>query len=194
MKPADNRYEPLPSFTKLPGWLWGKLSPREQRQLGIATALVAALLAVFLTNLILVGRKEAADERAREAAYALQKKRDLREDQRPRRARLEAGVAPAQALESEITADVQARVRAGLLEGPVVGTSCTPIGNAPDAFNCFTLSSRRKSTHTIESGYRFSAKANTATGALAWCKRNPRPLHPETEDFLVLPVSKDCLP
>ena len=149
---------------------------------------------MFLTNLILVGRQEAADERAREVAYALQKKRDLREDQRPRRARIETGAAPAPALEREITADVKARVRAGLLEGPVVATSCTPIGNAPGAFHCFTLSSRRKSTRTIESGYRFSAKANLATGALAWCKRNPRPLHPETEDFLVLPVSKDCLP
>jgi len=149
---------------------------------------------VLLADLISTGNRQAEEERAREKAAAAEAKRDLAEDQRPRRATLPEGAAARPALERGITADVRGRVRAGLLEGPIAATTCIAIGNGRGAYNCFTLSSRREAIRTIESGYRFSAKADLATGALAWCKRNPRPLHPDTGYFVVLPVSADCLP
>lgn len=191
---AQERYEPLPGFTRLPGWLLGKLSRRARRRLAVAAVVIGVVVSLLLADLIATGHRQAAEQRKRDAATLAQFKRDLAEDQRPRRARLAPGTGPGAALERAVTADVRARVKAGLLEGPVVGTSCTAIGNAPGAFHCFTLSTRRRSTRTIEVGYRFSAKADTAAGTLAWCKRNPRPLHPDTSGFIVLPVSKDCLP
>jgi hypothetical protein len=178
----------------VPGWLLGKLSRRGRRRLGVATLVFAAALTVFLADLIATGHRQAEEQRQRDVALAAKNRERLREDQRPRRAPLATGAAAAPALEHAITRDVRARVRAGLLEGPVKGTRCTPIGGTPAAFNCFTLSRRQTSTRTIVSGYRFSAKADLDAGRLAWCKRNPRPIHPDTGYFVELPVSLDCLP
>ena len=30
------------------------------------------------------------------------------------------------------------------------------------------------------------------TGAVAWCKENPQPLHADQEEFVVVPLSKAC--
>jgi hypothetical protein len=43
----------------------------------------------------------------------------------------------------------------------------------------------------LESGYRFSARAQLPAGTLAWCKENPRPLHP-TSYVLSIPTSPEC--
>jgi hypothetical protein len=40
------------------------------------------------------------------------------------------------------------------------------------------LRSRHTSIRRIETGYRFSARADLTRHTLTWCKRNPRPLHP----------------
>ena len=98
------------------------------------------------------------------------------------------------ALEAAITRDIRGRAKAGLLDGPVKGTACTPIGGTDGAYNCFTLGRQVTATRTIANGYRISAKVNAAAGTMAWCKRNPRPIHPDTGYFVELPVSADCRP
>jgi hypothetical protein len=161
----------------------------------VASIVLSVALAALLADLITTGNRQAAERRRDEAAFAQAKVARLTEDQRPRRAGLAQGAAVAPALERAVTADVRDRVRAGLLEGPVRGTQCTLIGDTGGAaYHCFTLSRRSATTRTLENGYRFSAKVNPAAGTLTWCKRNPRPLHPDTASFLELPVSKDCLP
>ncbi|HEX2126695.1 MAG TPA: hypothetical protein VHF45_09070 [Thermoleophilaceae bacterium] len=44
----------------------------------------------------------------------------------------------------------------------------------------------------LASGYRVRARVELATGAVAWCKENPRPLHPDTEEFVAVPLSRAC--
>ncbi|MBA3438085.1 MAG: hypothetical protein H0U14_08805 [Thermoleophilaceae bacterium] len=80
----------------------------------------------------------------------------------------------------------------------MAATRCERIG-APRrrraaGFNCFTLRTTRNAGYTIETGYRFSARVDARRGALAWCKRNPRPIHPDTGYFVTVPVSRACLP
>ena len=44
----------------------------------------------------------------------------------------------------------------------------------------------------LVSGYRFRARVINDTGAVAWCKENPQPLHADQEEFVVVPLSKAC--
>ncbi len=153
------------------------------------------MFAVLLADLIATGNRQAAEQRRSDEAAMRARLDRLKEDQRPRRARLAAGAAAVPALERAITADVRGRVAAGLLDGPVRSTSCTVIGNTRGrSYNCFTLSRRIYSTRDLENGYRFSAKVDPAAGTLLWCKTNPRPLHPDTANYPTVPLSRECLP
>ena len=98
-------------------------------------------------------------------------------------------------LESAITRDLRARIAAGKLEGPLLATSCDPVSvrtRLGANYNCFALTDRTRSGgRVLESGYRLSARAELPAGTLAWCKENPRPLHP-TSYVLSVPISADC--
>jgi hypothetical protein len=137
--------------------------------------------------------------------------REPREDRCPRRAELPAGarrrveaaggltddaaarLAGAHLAEA-IAADVRSRIRAGTLEGPLLETSCDPVevrGARGAGYNCFALTGRRETGgRVIESGYRFSARADLPA-KLVWCKENPRPLHP-TSYVISIPISPEC--
>jgi hypothetical protein len=98
-------------------------------------------------------------------------------------------------LESAIARDVRSRIAAGKLEGPLLQASCDPVRDRSRLganYNCFVLTDRTRSgDRVLESGYRFSARAQLPAGTLAWCKENPRPLHP-TSYVLSVPISTDC--
>ena len=101
-------------------------------------------------------------------------------------------------MEDGITADVQSRIRAGLLEGPARDTECRPVRDraAREAsYNCFTLSDRRdfraQGVGDLSVGYRFSGRADLAAAQLFWCKENPQPLHP-TSFVVKVPLSTRC--
>ena len=161
----------------------------------MASLAVAAVVAVLMADLIATGERQAADQRRADAQFAREKLARLKEDQRPRRAALATGAAAQPALERAVTADIRSRVDAGLLDGPVRGTSCTAVGDTGGtAYNCFTLSRRVESTRKLENGYRVHAKVDAAAGTLVWCKANPRPLHPDTAGFVSVPLSEECLP
>ena len=206
------RYDPLPAFLLLPARGWRKLSRRGRR---VVVALVLAGLAAFAVAWPQVQTDRRAGEAERAAQAAQSKAASLRklvEDQRPRhttltrsvRARIQAaggleaplaaGLAEAQ-LESAIARDVRSRIATGKLAGPLLDTSCDAVqvrSRLGADFNCFAFTSRSRSgDRVLESGYRFSARAQLPAGTLAWCKENPRPLHP-TSYVLSVPISPEC--
>jgi hypothetical protein len=191
---------------------WRKLSPRGRRIVG-GLILAGAIGITLAWPYVQRGREAGEAERARIAAQQRTARlRALIEDQRPRRGVLSpavrvrvhasggleassaAGLVAAQ-LESAIARDVRARIAAGKLEGPLLDSTCDPVRDRSRLgadFNCFALIDRRRvGERVLESGYRFSARAQLPAGTLAWCKENPRPLHP-TSYVLSVPISPDC--
>ena len=204
MAPGPDRYEPLPPFTKLPRWLLGKLSRRARVRLGVATAVVAILLAIAVAAQIRSGHRQIDAANVASDRHAAAQQVTLAEDQRPRRVRLPEGTTDpgsagvVAALEHGVRRDMRTRVRAGLLDGPIRSVACEPVRKSRTpttaAFSCFARQAGAKSNYQIDVGYRFSAKTDLTTGRAAWCKRNPRPLHPDTAYYRVPPVSPACLP
>jgi hypothetical protein len=207
-----DRYDPLPAFLALPVRGWRKLSRRGRRV--VAGLILAGVAGIAIAWPFVVRDREAGErERARIAASdRAASLRALIEDQRPRRAALPAGVRAqihatggletaaaaalvATRLEWAIARDVRSRIAAGSLEGPLLDTSCDPVRDRSRLgadYNCFAFTDRTRSgDRVIESGYRFSARAQMPAGTLAWCKENPRPLHP-TSYVLSVPISPDC--
>ncbi len=206
------RYDPLPAFLLLPARGWRRLSRRGRRA---AVVLVLAGLAAFAIAWPQVQSDRRAGE-AERAAQAAQRRaaslRELIEDQRPRRAvltpairgrieaagglesRLGAALAAAE-LESAVSRDVRSRIAADKLAGPLLSTSCEAVrvrSRLGANYNCFALTGQTRSgDRLLQSGYRFSARAQLPAGTLAWCKENPRPLHP-TSHVLSVPTSPEC--
>jgi hypothetical protein len=206
------RYDPLPAFLLLPARGWRKLSRRGRR---VVVALTLVALAAFAVAWPRVQSDRRAGEAERAAEAAQRKAASLRaliEDQRPRHALLApalrdriaaagglespraAGLAAAR-LESAIADDVRSRIATGKLEGHLLETTCTAVevrSRLGADYNCFALTGRNRSgDRVLESGYRFSARAQLPAGTLAWCKENPRPLHP-TSYVLSVPISPEC--
>jgi hypothetical protein len=206
------RYDPLPGFLLLPARGWRKLSPRGRRITGavIVAAVVAAAVAFpHVERSIRAGKAERAAIAAEHRAASL---RALIEDQRPRhdalspsvRDRIRAGgglqassaaALVATKLEVAIAHDVRARIAKGKLEGPLLQTTCDPVRQRSRLganYNCFaTIGQAQSGERVLESGYRFSARTQLPAGTLAWCKENPRPLHP-TSYVLSVPISPEC--
>jgi hypothetical protein len=204
------RYDPLPGFLLLPVRGWRKLSPRGRRIVAAVTLAAAVAIAVAWPYVQRDRRAGEAERAAIAAEHRADRKRALVEDQRPRhdslppsiRGRIRGGLEPASAaglvaarLEAAIARDVRARIRAGKLEGPLLETTCDPVrvrSRLGANFNCFALTGRNTTGgRVIESGYRFSARAELPAGTLAWCKENPRPLHP-TSYVISVPISPEC--
>ncbi len=206
------RYDPLPAFLALPARGWRRLS-RRGRLIVVGFALVGGVAIAVAWPYIERDKRAGEAERTQQAAERrAARRRGLIEDQRPRRAglsaatrariraagglegRAAAGLAAAE-LESAISRDVRSRIAAGSLAGPLLGTSCDPVEvRTPRGagYNCFALTNRNGSgDRVLESGYRFSARAELPAGTLAWCKENPPPLHP-TSYVISVPISPEC--
>lgn len=224
------RRRPLPGVLGLPRRAWQGLSPGWRRVVVVLGVLSLAALAIAIPAALRTGDRVSDAAREADARAKAARRRELIEDQRPRSVsvgaalvndvrrlggltnRAAAAIVGAR-IEDAITADVQSRIRAGLLEGPVRDTECRPVRDrlAREAsYNCFTLSDRRdfratglipavarSSTWTSASqgellvGYRFSGHADLAAAQLFWCKENPPPLHP-TSIVVKVPPSTRC--
>ena len=212
LRGQGERYDPLPAFLLLPARAWRRLS-RRGRLIVVAIAVVG--VGAIAASWPSVEREKHAGEAQRARAAAARHAahvRQLTEDQRPRRAPLSeqdtariraagglragssAGLAGAR-MELAIARDIRSRIAAGKLAGPLLGTSCDAVSvrsRGAANYNCFALTGRaRVGGRVLESGYRFSARAELAPATLVWCKENPRPLHP-TSYVVSVPISKEC--
>jgi hypothetical protein len=206
------RYDPLPSFLGLPVRGWRKLSPRGRVILVVLVLVALAAIAVSWPQVERDKRAGEAERAEQAAERRAARRRELIEDQRPRRAQVPAqtrariraaggleGAAAADlaaaSLESAIARDVRSRIAAGDLAGPLLETRCDPVRvrtRGAASYNCFASIGRDRSGERIlESGYRFSARAVLAPGTLVWCKENPPPLHP-TSYVISVPMSPEC--
>jgi hypothetical protein len=202
--PIEERRRPLPNLFRLPGQLWRLLPPLGKAAVGLAAAALVALAVVLVPPALENAGENRENQRRAAAANFAEIRRTLVEDQRPRRATLALpdGTAPseiARRVAPHVDADVRTRVRAGALEGPIEQTSCRPVRNTQEAgylvLTCLAEEFREVDAYRdrdIVSGYRFRARVNLATGAVAWCKENPRPLHPATGEFVVVELSRAC--
>jgi hypothetical protein len=194
----EERHEPLPGFLGLPVRIWRVLPRAGKLAVGAFLAAAAVLLAL-LVPAALDNAGENRDSQRRTAAANLERIRlELVEDQRPRRARLPL---PVQAgdVDRVVAADYERRVRAGDLDGPGGATTCRPVeGRQTPGTTVFTCLARQGSSsgvyrdRELVSGYRFRARVINGTGAVAWCKENPQPLHADQEEFVVVPLSTAC--
>ena len=217
--PAElERRRPLPGVLGLPKRAWIGLPPVWRGVVAVLGVLALVGLAIAVPAAVRHGNEVADAARAADARAKAERRRELIEDQRPRSVpigaeslravrRLGGLTSPAAAallggqLENGITADVQSRIRAGLLEGPARGAECQPVRDRTPGwagYNCFTLSDRRdfrellgRARRQLSVGYRFTAKATLAPALLVWCKENPPPLHP-TSFVVKVPLSTRC--
>jgi hypothetical protein len=194
----QERRKPLPSFVLVPVRIWQVLPVVGKVAVAAMLLALAALAAVLVPPALETASENRASTRRAEAANLEAIRRQVTEDQRPRRAIVALPVS-AGGVAAAVAADFERRVRAGQLEGPAGPTTCRAIRpqREPDAIGFTCLSERGTDRGAYQdrdviSGYRFRARVERATGAAAWCKENPRPLHADQEEFVVVPLSRAC--
>jgi hypothetical protein len=202
---GSERRAPLPNVLRLPARLWRMLPPLGKVAVGLLLA-AAAVLAVALVPPALDNAGENRENERRAAAANLERiRRTLVQEQRPRRATLAlpANATPAEVasrVEPLVTDDARDRAAAGDLRGPIGATSCEPVRrhSRQSGFLVLTCLAERGTLQgvyrerALVTGARFRARVELATGAVAWCNENPRPLHADQEEFVVVPLSRAC--
>lgn len=193
---SGTRPRPLTRWEIVGAWthLWtpprdAAIPPIPWRSLAIGALAAAAVTAVALALIIPPleeGKRRGAAREARErAAFVAAAEKRLRADQMIQRASPGvAGAALVDALERSITADANARTRAGKLDGPILGTKCEPAGKAAvikpgtRVYRCVAATSSSRPAQlgvSISTGYPFVATIDHRKGTIAWCKTNPQP-------------------
>jgi hypothetical protein len=193
------RRSPLPNFLTLPARGWRSLSRGGKGLVAVLGAALLALAVALVPPALDNAAENEANERAAIAANRERMRRELVEDQRPRRARLSASAPMAPALAEQVRADARHRAQEGWLEGPIGNTACeriTRTGEDP-RYATFTCLVERGERGTYRGrdlliGYRFRGRVELASGRAVWCKENPRPLHPDTEEFVTVPIARAC--
>lgn len=169
-----------------------KLSKRAKLAIaGVTVALLAAAgIAWALTSPSIDRTKHANARRsaAQEAAFIHSERLRLKADQRLHRARAshagEGRAALVADLQTAITADARARVRAGTIHGPIHRTVCQAITFGPlqpnaarGGYQCVAVNADIPKGTEVggQLGYPFWAIVDYRHGAFAWCKVNPKP-------------------
>jgi hypothetical protein len=189
--PQNDRYEPLPGLLSLPSFLYRKLGPRGRlaAKVGGTLLVVAVTVAaiVLLPRIAESNRERKADERRQAAAALAARVERIRAEQRPHRARAEAGAPRATVLaelEAAILADARARAKTGKLHGPAPKrVECELLsGDKPEtarvAYDCIAVTSDLPSGESSPGGvlgHPFRAVADYSTGRFTWCKVSGRP-------------------
>ena len=194
----EERRAAVPSMLRLPARLWQLLPAWGRVAVGALAVALAVAVAVLLPPALENAAENRENERRAVAASLEQIRLDLIESQRPRRAVVPRPVTPA-GIAAAVQADFVQRVEDGDLEGPAGRTTCRPVRPQPDrvaiVFTCIAERGEARGEYLdrkLVSGYRFKARAMRATGAAAWCKENPRPLHADQEEFVIVPLSRAC--
>ena len=169
---AEDRYEPLPPLTRLPAFLWRRMS-RGARLAAIVLAVGAAVAAVLLAPGIRESKREdAARERREEAASRARRIRELRALQRPRSARTDARGREAliRAISRAVAADAHARTGERILR-----TDCRVLEGT--RFSCTAITSFVRLGGRVRGvvGYPYRARSDGARGTITWCRIAGRP-------------------
>ena len=201
----EPRYEPLPGFAELPGWIWRRLSRRSRFALGVTLLAVVGLSVALVPALRQEQRERAAAERQAAGEQHAQRIRAIQAEQRPRHLRSDS-VAPAGAsrrerlaaraglmdeLRGAIVGDARRRVREGTLAGPIRRATCEPFPATVDAvgadkdlarhhgrFACLAITTEIQGTAGNAAGavgHPYRAQVDFRTGRYALCKISGRP-------------------
>lgn len=192
------RYEPMPGFLDLPGWLWRKMPTVAK------VALVLAFVGLIAVALIIgPGIRESNSERAKAEQQERLRARNAREARirREQRPRFENGPAatsgvPArrelvEAASTSILADARRRVEAGTMDGPIDGVDCEPFPRnvagigAEDStderfgrYSCLAVTARFEQSESTSGGllgHAYRARIDFDSGRYAFCRIAGRP-------------------
>ena len=192
------RYEPLPGFLDLPGWLWRRIPPVAK------AALVLAFVGLIVTALIIgPGIRETKSEREKAEQQERQRIRNahearIRREQRPRFGNGPAATSgvPARrtlvdAAGASVLADARRRVEAGTMDGPIEGVDCEPFPRnlagigAEDStdlrygrYSCIAVTARFEQSESTTGGlvgHPYRVRIDFDTGRYAFCKVAGRP-------------------
>lgn len=195
---VNDRYEPLPGFFELPGWLWRKL-PRWGKVAVVAAGAGLVALAIVLSPVIQSSKeRHARDEAALSARIQRQQIAAIQREQRPRLARgTPAGkeVAARERLVASVAASIKAdankRAAAGEFNGPILRVQCHPYppsastvpadqvpSRATGRYSCLAITSDIPATSGNTAGvvgHPYRTKVDFRTGRYAFCKIRGRP-------------------
>jgi hypothetical protein len=196
---GGDRRSPLPGFLTLPARGWRSLSTWGRALVIALAAVLLALAVAFVPPALDNASENEANERAAIAKNRERIRRELTEQQRPRWTVLPPDEPIAPALAAHVQADARVREREGTLEGPIGRTECeriTRTGEDPRfaTFTCLVESGGRGTSQgrDLLLGYRFRGRVELKSGSAAWCKENPPPLHADQEEFVKVPLSREC--
>jgi|RhiMethySRZTD1v2_1073278.scaffolds.fasta_scaffold252150_2 hypothetical protein len=212
---ANDRYEPLPGFFELPGFLWRKL-PRVGRVGLVAVGLALVGLVIALSPTIERSKEEhARAEATAEARFEKQQVAATRREQRPRFARGTPGGTDRAARRRLVTsaaasikADASTRSAAGEFKGPILRVACdpypptaagTPADSVPSMrsgrYECLAITSdvppsERNMRGVV--GYPYRTKIDFRTGRYAFCKVRGRPAELAIRASSGVPLARVC--
>ena len=210
---SATRPKPLTRWEIVGAWthLWtpprdAAVPPVPWRKLAIG-ALIAAIatavaLALIIPPLQEGKRRGAALEAQAQAAFVAAAEKRLRADQMIHRATPGvAGTALVAALERAVDADARARVQAGTMDGPILGTTCEVAGRAvviragTRVYHCVAATSGKHPAQLgvqFSTGYPFIATIDYRKRSIAWCKLNPQPGEHHQEGIPHVAMSPAC--
>ena len=192
-----DRHKPLPSVLEVPGHLWRLLGRRGHIAVGVLAAVLVVLAVLLVPGAVDNGNENRVNSDLERAAALSARRAQLARLQRPHLSEL-TGAAAADVRRPAAVRSLERSVSAGLS----MPASCEPSRahaySASDAtFSCLASEGAKPSgNYKIQFGQRARARIRSsdsgATATVAWCRDFPRPLHPETEEFVTVPVAGDC--
>jgi hypothetical protein len=210
-----DRYEPMPGFIDLPGWLWRRIPP--VAKVGLVVALVALIaVALMIAPDIRESKseRERAEQQERLRARAAREAR-IRREQRPRfmdGPAATTGVGARRRLLDEasasVLADARRREAAGQLRGPIRKIDCEPFPRnttgigAEDGtsqrfgrYACLAVTAEFTETESTSGGllgHPYRMRIDFDTGRYAFCKIAGRPAEGQLKRRLGVTVPPVC--
>ena len=184
--PQADRYDPMPGVFRLPGHLYGRLSPGGRRIAKLVGTLLlvglAVTVAVLVPRITETKREQAAEERRTQAQGEARRRARLIAEQRPRAGQLpvQGAAALTDGVEQAITKDANERQRAGEIRTPVLRSRCESLGESAGrlALACTAITSEVAASEASDAfivGYLYRAALELESGRYALCKTSGRP-------------------
>lgn len=148
--------------------------------LGVVSLLVlggagaAIAIKIHHDNQVSARQRSAAAAHARAAAAALAQQQAQQQQQADQAAQTTLRQGEETLLRQSITKDAQQQVNSGLLTGPILSTSCTPLSggssqnlaSSSGTYECIAVN--KIHADGTSSGYRFSGTIDFSTGSTTW--------------------------